>query len=483
MAPPPALTVVRSSVVALLIAVSASTLVVSTRGSDPAERPLTASIQAVTTSQRADIVLILTDDQRFDTLWAMPTVRSELVAKGIEFTNGYVSNPVCCPSRSSILTGQYSHSTGVYTNHPKEPFGGFPAFHDTSTVATWLQQAGYRTALMGKYLNGYADSYVPPGWDRWFVTWDGGAYFDYTANDDGVLRSFGSDPEDYGTDVLVDQATDLIRSTDRDQPLFLYFAPHAAHGPATPAPQDVRRFSDLGPWRPESYDEADVSDKPAYVRSHGPLSGSAKASIERFRRDQYRALRSVDRAVSEILDALTDTGRLSNALIVFTSDNGMLWGEHRWSSKVVPYEESIRVPFVIRDDAMIASPRRDDRLVLNIDLAPTFADVAGVPAPDVEGRSLVPLLSSSRAPWRKDFLMEHLELGPGGVPTYCGVHSRRYVYIDYATGEEELYDLDRDPFQLTNMAENRAYGDVLRAERDRLRQLCSPRPPGFTISY
>ena len=142
MTPPPTLTVVRSSVVALLIAVSASTLVVSTRGSDPVQRPSAVPIQAVTTSQRPDIVLILTDDQRFDTLWAMPTVRSELVAKGIEFTNGYVSNPVCCPSRSSILTGQYSHSTGVYTNHPKEPFGGFPAFHDTSTVATWLQGPG-----------------------------------------------------------------------------------------------------------------------------------------------------------------------------------------------------------------------------------------------------------------------------------------------------------------------------------------------------
>jgi arylsulfatase A-like enzyme len=239
----------------------------------------------------------------------------------------------------------------------------------------------------------------------------------------------------------------------------------------------------MRPWRPASYDEADVIDKPSYVRSQSPLSGPAKASIEQFRRDQYRALRSVDRSVSEILDALTDTERLSNALIVFTSDNGMLWGEHRWSSKVVPYEESIRVPFVIRDDALISSPRRDDGLVLNIDLAPTFAGLAGVQAPGVEGRSLVPLFSTSRAPWRKDFLMEHLEIGPGGVPTYCGVHSRRFVYIDYATGEEELYDLDRDPSQMTNVAESRSYRDILRAERVRLRQLCRPRPPGFAIRY
>ena len=475
--------VIRSSVVALLVAISASTVLISARRSDGAPRPTTAPEPVAVASRRQDIVLILTDDQRWDTLWAMPTVRSELVANGIEFSNGYVSNPVCCPSRSSILTGEYSHSTGVYTNHPKEPFGGFPAFHDASTVATWLHDAGYRTALLGKYLNGYGDSYVPPGWDHWFVTWDGGAYFDYTANDDGILRPYGTDPEDYGTDVLIDQATNFIRSTERDQPLFMYFAPHAAHGPATPAPRDVRRFSGLEPWRPASYDESDVSDKPAYVRSHGRLSDATKATIERFRRDQYRTLVSVDRAVSEIVDALSDTGRLSNTMIVFTSDNGMLWGEHGWSSKVVPYEESIRVPFVIRDDALITSPRVDDRQVLNIDLAPTFADIAGISAPGAEGRSMVPLLSSSRGSWRKDFLMEHLEIGPGGVPTYCGVHSRRFVYIDYATGEEELYDLDRDPFQLTNVAASRAYGDVLRAERARLRQLCRPRPPGFAFGF
>jgi len=203
MALPPSLTVIRSSVVALVVAVgvSAGTLVASTGGSVSARSITTASFQGVTAGQ-PDIILILTDDQRFDTLWAMPTVRSQLVAKGVSFSNGYVSNPVCCPSRSSTLTGQYSHTTRVYTNHPKEPFGGFPAFDDRSTVATWLQQAGYRTALMGKYLNGYGESYVPPGWDRWFVTWDEGAYFDYSANDDGVIRNFGADPKDYGTDVL-----------------------------------------------------------------------------------------------------------------------------------------------------------------------------------------------------------------------------------------------------------------------------------------
>ena len=265
--------------------------------------------------------------------------------------------------------------------------------------------------------------------------------------------------------------------------MFLYFAPHAPHEPATPARPDADAFSDLAPWRPPSFDEVDVSDKPAYLRAEEPLSASRVASIDRFRLDQYRSLRSVDRAVGSILDALADTERLSNAMIVFMSDNGMLWGEHRWTNKLVPYEESVRVPFVIRADSLIDQVGRDDHLVLNVDLAPTFAELAGIDAPKSEGRSLLQLLSSARGSWRTDFLMEHLRMDEGGVTTYCGVHSRRYVYIDYATGEEELYDLDNDPFQLTNMAGNRAYGDVLRAERDRLRQLCSPRPPGFTISF
>ena len=435
-------------VVASALAIAAGTLAVTARAADPtAQAPSPTQIGPTPSSEvgRPDIVLILTDDQRFDTLWAMPTVRSELVANGIRFTNGYVSNPVCCPSRSSILTGRYSHSTGVYTNHQNQRYGGFPAFRDGSNVATWLQGSGYRTALLGKYLNGYGSRYIPPGWDRWFATWDDGAYFDYSANDDGVLRSFGSGPEDYGTDVLGNEAATFIRSTDDGQPLFLYFAPHAAHGPATPAPRDARAFARLEQWRPASYDETDVSDKPAHIRRRARISPSAAETIATFRRDQYRALRSVDRAVGQILEALADTGRLANTLIVFTSDNGMLWGEHRWNSKVVPYEESIHVPFVIRFDAAIDGPRRDDRLVLNIDLAPTFAELADVRAPKVEGRSLVPLFSSLRGSWRTHFLLEHYEETDEYVPSYCGVHSRRWVYVNYRTGEEELYDLVDDP--------------------------------------
>jgi len=324
---------------------------------------------------------------------------------------------------------------------------------------------------------------VPPGWDRWFVTYDGGAYYDYTASTDGRLTTFGSDPIDYGTDVLARRATSFIRSTDSDRPLFLYFAPHAPHEPAVPAPGDEQAFANLSKWRPPSYDEADVSDKPAYIQRKTRLEESSVTNIDRFRLDQYRSLLSLDRAVGEILDALSDTGRLSNTMIVFTSDNGMLWGEHRWHTKVVPYEESIHVPFVVRADALISSPGTDSRFVLNVDLAPTFAQLAGVGAPGAEGRSLIPLLTSQAVTWRTDFLVEHLETKDFGVPTYCGVHSSRYVYVNYVTGEEELYDLALDPHELSNKAQDPSYRDVRRDMRNRLVQLCQPRPPGFSFSF
>ena len=187
-------------------------------------------------------------------------------------------------------------------------------------------------------------------------------------------------PADYGTTVLATEAVRFIESTPADTPLFLYFAPHAPHEPAMAAPGDRRAYTDLGAWRPPNYDEADVSDKPAYIRNQPRMDAAASARIDEFRRSQYASLLAVDRAVGTIVDALEQTGRLSNTLIVFTSDNGMLWGEHRWATKLVPYEESIHVPFIVRFDPMIGSPREDEHLVVNIDLAPTFAELASVEA-------------------------------------------------------------------------------------------------------
>jgi arylsulfatase A-like enzyme len=304
---------------------------------------------------------------------------------------------------------------------------------------------------------------------------DGSAYFDYDLSVDGQLIHYASDPEDYSTDVLAGYATDFIRTTAADQPLFMMFTPWGSHAPAIPAPRHEGLFSNLSPWRPPSYNEADVSDKPLWVRSDPQLTPEEQAEIDAFRIDQYRTLRSVDDAVGAVLDALADTNRLSTTLIVYASDNGYLWGEHRQDGKVVPYDESIRVPMVVRYDAMVTSPRNDTHLALNIDLAPTFADLAGVPAPGAEGQSLLPLLASPEAPWRTDFLIEHLGL----IPTYCGVRNERYTYVRYQTGEEELYDNLTDRWQLENKVTDPAFADVLSAQRIRLPQLCDPPPPGY----
>jgi N-acetylglucosamine-6-sulfatase len=436
--------------------------------------------------RRPSIVFIVTDDQRWDTLWAMPHVRDRIVDEGVTFSNAFVVNPLCCPSRASILTGQYSHSTRVYTNKGRSRFGGFAAFDDRSTIATWLDRAGYRTGLFGKYINGYPGGYVPPGWDRWFATYDNKGYYDYLATEDGIEVGFGSSPEDYGTTVIGARAADFIRSADPNEPVFVYVAPHAPHSPAIPGPGDEFAFSTLGPWRPPAHNERNVRDKPRYIRDRPALDGAEQAEIDVFRLDQYRSLAAADRAVGEVMDALEETGRLHDTLVVFTSDNGLLWGEHRWRKKSVPYEESIRVPLVVRYDAMVRRAVTDSNLVTNIDLAPTAAHLAGVDAPKADGESLLGLLRGDGS-WRSEFLIEHMSNENGsGPPTYGGVRTRSAVYVYYATGEEELYDLRADPDQLSNLAPaagggGRAGRSTLRSMRTLLSELCVPEPPGLSL--
>lgn len=423
-----------------------------------------------------DVVLIVTDDQRWDTLWAMPVVRRELVARGASFPDAFVVNPMCCPSRASILTGDYSHTTNVYRQAP--PFGRAEWFDDSSTIAARLDDAGYTTGLFGKYLDGYQhdalSGVVPPGWDRW-VAFVHSGYEDYSLTVDGRIRSFGSRPAEYSTAVLAEEAVDFVERAEGS--LFLEFAPAAPHAPALPAPGDEIGFADLEPARPPSFDEANVGDKPGWVRDLPLLDPAAEEAIDEFRRRQYRALASVDRAVGDLLEALDRTGRLENALIVFTSDNGIHHGEHRWTRKEAPYEESIRVPMVVRWDAAGWSvPATPDALALNIDLAPTIADAVGFPF-EAEGESLLPILSANDR-GRDDFLIEHME-GTNPVPTYCAVRTRDRKYVRYATGEEELYDLAADPFELENLADDPRWLGALDELRVRLDELCVPAPPGF----
>jgi arylsulfatase A-like enzyme len=432
------------------------------------------------TQSKPSIVLILTDDQRWDTLSWMPAVESLLVAHGVTFTNAFVPNSLCCPSRTSILTGEYSNKTGVWSNDA--PYGGFTAFHqDHSTIATWLHADGYRTALVGKYLNDYDTAahqgYVPPGWDRWFAVTHNGSYFDYDVSVDGKIVHHGNTPSNYSTDVLTDQAVSFIDGASG--PLFLYFAPTAPHDPFIPAPQDAKVCRDLPPFDPPSLGASNAG-RPRYLRAL-PWSRAIAAHDAWVRTAQCRTLVDVNRSVVRIVNALQATGRLSNTMIVFMSDNGYQWGEHRLGGKSVPYEESIRVPMVIRYDPLTTTARTDPRMALNIDLAPTFAALAGVAAPRAQGRSLLPLLSSRPVHWRTSFLIEHghgTEESPA-VPDYCGIRTERWKYVLYSTGARELYDLRADPYELTNLANRPAFAMRVRAMRADLLARCRPLPPAF----
>lgn len=425
--------------------------------------------------EKPSIVFVVTDDQRWDLMASMPQVRTRVAGRGVTFANAFVVNSLCCPSRASILSGAYSHSTRVYRN--QAPHGGFAYFNNSSTLPVWLSEAGYRNALVGKYLNGYPhapQSYIPPGWDRW-VAYVGGGYFNYKLNIDRSIKRYGNAPSDYLTDVLADEAVSWIKNTRG--PIFLYFAPIAPHEPAIPAP----RHADVAvpAWAPRpSFNEIDVSDKPKWVHTLNKVTPTGRARIRDLRARMHRSLRSVDEAVGRLLDALEETGRLSTTLFVFTSDNGLGEGEHRWLRKQVAYEESIRVPFVVRFDPLTSGPRVDNRLVLNIDLAPTAAELAGVPAKGAEGRSLLPLVRASNSPWRTEFLIEHLDIGR--VPTYCAVRNTRFLYVVYETGEKELYDLRTDPYEMDNRASHPSLESIRRELHARVGALCRPPPPGMS---
>ena len=417
-----------------------------------------------------NIVLILADDQRVDQLSRMPTVQARLVDEGVSFSNAFVVDPLCCPARATILRGQYAHTTRIYGI--RKPYGGAVVFNQLglqkSTIATWLRGAGYRTALIGKYLNAYtATSSKPPGWDVWnaFVgTTEQNQYYNYKLNTNGVTTTFGSAPTDYSTDVLATRASDFIRNTGANTPLFLYFAPTAPHTPPTPAPRHATDprctgavntgYVDGHVGPPPSVNEADVSDKPAWIQRKGNLSLSTMASSWV---KICRTLLAVDDAVAKIVDALQQTGRLDNTLIIYTSDNGLLRGEHRLQYKKAFYEESIRVPMVIRYPGVASPGTEDARFALDVDLAATFADAANVtPGVPQEGTSLLPLLDGSATSWRTSFLVEHADPPATSgdsryVPTYCAIRTTTHVFARLTTGEEELYDLVADPFELQNL--------------------------------
>ncbi len=442
----------------------------------------TTLLEESVSAARPNIVIVLTDDQRADATDHMETVHDRLARYGVTFENAFVSNSLCCPSRTTLLTGRYSHGTGVWSN--RRPFGGWATFRklgaERRTIAVALRAAGYRTSFVGKYLNGYVGKTIPPGWDEWRSFSYGWGYFGYTLNLNGKLMRYGRSPKDYSTDVLARLASDFIRrSATSSRPFLLFFAPAAPHSPATPAPRHAHIHLGLEPFWSPSFGE-DISDKPRYMqRSPQDFTQSGQD----FRVHQYRSLLAVDEAVDRLLNALRDTGKLHNTVVVFTSDNGVEWGEHGFPAarKSVPHEASIRVPLVVRYDPLTRSRRTDRHLVTNLDIAPTLASLAGIRF-GAQGLSLAPLLKGRpNAAWRKQFLVENMggETAAAGIPTYCGVRTERFLYALYATGEHELYDLDADPYQLANLAGDRSSRPARRLLLRRVRRLCYPLPPGF----
>jgi arylsulfatase A-like enzyme len=431
-------------------------------------------------SSRPSIVLILTDDQRFDELRGMPLVRQRLIERGRRLTQAFVVNPLCCPSRIATLTGTYSHTNGVYLNGDGGRAGGFRDFDDDDTLPIWLREKGYRTALIGKYLNHYRTApYVPPGWTRWRALLGNSTYYDYDVSMDGRQQHFGRKATDYATDVFARMAARFIRSVSPRHPLFLYFAPPAPHGPHTPAPRHADSITRKQPRHP-SFNESDVSDKPSWVEGRPRLSSRDIKKVKSRWQARARTLMAVDDAVGRIVAALKRTHRLRNTLIVFTSDNGNSLGEHRLGYKMNAYEESIRVPLIVRWDGRVPGGTRSRRLVTNIDMAPTFAAVAGAPIPSwVNGVSMLPLLRHGRS-IRGSFLIEHVfSERPEDPPTYCAIRTGRWKLVHYSNSDLEFYDLRRDPWELHNLATKRALADERRALLERLRRICRPPPPGM----
>lgn len=503
--------------------------------------------------KKPNVVLLMTDDQRFDELAAMPNTRRLLKAQGTTFSNSFVTFPLCCPSRTTFMTGQMAHNHGVNGNFPPEGYHSLTLADQRNMLPAWLQNAGYRTSHIGKYLNGYGDDGVltkPPGWTDWHGTIDQTSY-DYLntkIRDNNKTTQLGSKPwadeimrfsgvasrqeltrfangsdltdpttlvgqillmrgfnathgNTYGTtsrkkylpDELSDRAVNFIRSTkNSSKPFYMQYAPPAPHredvteqvgyrgiNPRIPTRYDGLVQGKTAPRSNPAFDEADISDKPAFFQSkftsrlgdipeNGTFGHPSLTMLDNYYKGRYGALKAVDDGIGRIINTLKATGKLNNTLIIFTSDNGWMMGEHRITGdKFVPYEQSIRVPLIIRGPG-IPKNKTVDALVANTDLTSTVLQATKInPSPGrvQDGTSLIPVAKTGLSP-RTVVPIEatrDLFVLPGfpyewDTP-YFGVRTDRWKYVKWEANaekgrseEEELYDLLNDPNELENLA-------------------------------
>jgi N-acetylglucosamine-6-sulfatase len=414
-----------------------------------------APVAAQTSSVKPNIVFIIADDMRYSDLTYMPKTRRLLGAKGMRFKQAFVSYGMCCPSRATIMRGQYAHNHGVWFNENGPPEStGWEGYKynggEKDNVATRLRGAGYRTGLFGKYLNGYINTtYIPPGWTKWFATFDL-QYFNYDVNNGGHITHYGSGKSDYQTDVLRRQTRKFIgTSVAKHKPFFAYVAPTAPHEPATPAPRDAHTYDGEKAPRLPSFNEKDTSDKPPWISNNARLGADQIAQIDALHENRAESLQAVDDLVEGVVNKLKIDGVAHTTYIFFTSDNGWQHGEHRiLCCKRWPYEESIQVPLLVRGPNV--SPGSTNKLTLNTDFLPTFTDLAGIQAPRyVDGRSLRPLLEGGATTWRTAILLEARRYQSEHTNLY-GIRTSGSKYVEYEGGFRELYDLNTDPYELTN---------------------------------
>lgn len=395
---------------------------------------------------RPNFLIIVTDDQRYDTMQYMPNTQELIFDQGVTFSHGYVTTPFCCPSRASILTGMYAHNHGVHINEDPLEFG---------TVAEDLYRNGYFTGLVGKYLNSWNGD-ARPEFDFWVSFWGGTMknYYDPDLNVNGTWSKHTG----YSTYLFRDYGLEFLEAAaQQSRPFFLLYAPNAPHAPFTPAKEDTSLFTALAPYRPVSFNEADVSDKPASISNMAELTEEDIKTVDAARRRQILTLVALDRTIPDIINKLEQTGELDNTVIIFISDNGKHWGEHRLESKSTAYEESVKVPFAVRYPPLIPVPYVDDRIVANIDIAPTIYELSETGIPEgVDGRSLVGLFGGE-SEWRDHIL---LEAWPDRG-AWAAIHTGDSIYIETEDDLSEFYDLTRDPFQMDNDIDDPQYRELI----------------------
>lgn len=458
-----------------------------------------APAAAVGTDRPPNVVVMMTDDQDFRSTAEMPQLQELVGQRGTTFDTNVVNFPLCCPSRATFLTGQYAHNHGVEWNN--WPEGGYYRFDGSETLPVWLQRAGYETIHVGKYLNEYGERdprEVPPGWDQWWGGVDPSTYgyYDYTLNHNGKLRTWGSEPEDYSTDVYASLAArEIRRAADGKGPFFLSVAPNAPHTvavetsarqeglPAVPAPRDADAYADAALPRYPNFNEADLSDKPALeIFYPNPMSAEVIASLTEHYRGRMGSLLAVDDLVAKIDSTLRQAGVRRDTVVIYTSDNGWILGEHRLHDvltqdgsaagvKYVPYEGSARVPLMIAGPGFPKGKTVSNPTV-NADLTKTILALTGAKAElPQDGRSLRRIARHPDEARDRAVLIETFE-NPRGVPPYQAIRTRRYRYDETVGGITGLYDLKRDPWELESVHDDPRYAeivDLLAAELDRLR--------------